>query len=53
MKNKKLILKIENHPVLTGRKAQLDPYQSGLLRRSKNDMLEKIGAEYEKKSWKN
>ena len=49
MKNKKLILKIENHPVLVGRKAQLDPYQPGLLRKSKNDILEKIGAEYEKK----
>ena len=48
MKNKKLILKIENHPVLVGRKAQLDPYQPGLLRKSKNDILEKIGAEYEK-----
>lgn len=49
MKKNNLILKTENHPVLMGRKAQLDPYQPGLLRKSKNDILEKIGAEYEKK----
>ena len=49
MKKNNLILKTENHPILVGRKAQLDPYQPGLLRKSKNDILEKIGAEYEKK----
>ena len=49
MKKNSKILKIENHPVLVGRKEQLDPYQPGLLRKSKSDVLEKIGAEYEKK----
>ncbi len=48
MRKNSSILKPENHPVLKGRKAQLDPYQPGLLRKSKNDILEKIGAEYEK-----
>jgi len=49
MNKNKRILQTENHPVLVGRKAQLDPYQPGLLRKSKNDILEKFGAEYEKK----
>ena len=49
MNKNKRILQTENHPVLVGRKAQLDPYQPGLLRKSKKDILEKIGAEYEKK----
>lgn len=49
MKKNNLILKTENHPVLVGRRAQIDPYQPGLLRKSKSDILEKIGAEYEKK----